>query len=147
MTPEEITDFTVRLTAETSPQEAYFGIFQYGGGPDESCIRANKQGLQLFAAKLLSAAAQVDETLAHETQTIIPFEDEVEDSWLDGDVFVQYIEPLADRPAPLPTPTVSSTLLDTLMTYALQGGVFILLIGLVVGIVNGLRTIAGWIFG
>lgn len=147
MTPEEVADFAARLTADTPPTEAYFGIFQYGGGSDESFIKANKQGLQLFAAKILRAAAQVDETLAHETKTIFPFEAEDEDSWLDGDVFMAYVEPLVDRPAPLAAPTGPTTLADTLMSYALQGCAFILLLGLVVGIINGLQTMAGWIFG
>ena len=80
MTPEEVSEFAAKLAAATPAAEAYFGIFQHGGGPDESFIRANKQGLQLFAAELLRAADQVDETLAHETKTIIPLEFK-EDDW------------------------------------------------------------------
>ncbi|UOQ55426.1 hypothetical protein [Hymenobacter cellulosivorans] len=146
MTPEEIADFTARLAAETPATEASFGIFQYGGGPDESFIRANKQGLQLFAAEMLQAAARVDETLAHETKSIIPL-GFAEQEWLDGEVFMQYIEPLAGRPEPEVAHTVSSTLFDKLMTYGLQAVFFILLIGLFVGTVNGLKTMASWIFG
>jgi uncharacterized integral membrane protein len=98
MTTEEIAQAAARLKAIVPEQEAYFGIFQYGEGSDESFIRANKQGLVLFAAEILRASAHVDDTIAHETQTIIPLKfDEAE--WLDGDTLIDYIEPVKHAPA------------------------------------------------
>lgn len=44
------------LEKNQSTEDAYFGIFQYGGAPDESYIKANKEGLELFSLELLKAA-------------------------------------------------------------------------------------------
>jgi hypothetical protein len=40
----------------TSPEAGYFAMHQCGGGPDESVIRANRDGLRLYAIELLKAS-------------------------------------------------------------------------------------------
>ena len=39
-----------QLKEGNSKEKAYLGFFQYGGGTEESCIKANKEGLLLYAS-------------------------------------------------------------------------------------------------
>ncbi|TGE29582.1 hypothetical protein [Hymenobacter metallicola] len=149
MTPEELTTLVAQLEADTPASGAYFGIFQYGDEPDASFIKANKAGLKLFAAEILRAATQVEATLAHETETIIPLDFE-DATWLDGDILVHYIEPVnysaASQPEAKPR-ALFDRFSDNLQGFVLLSfGVF-LLISLLVGIGNGIQTIANWISG
>lgn len=60
MSDKEIAELISQLRDEKKYDEAYIGFFQYGGGPDESFIRANRQGLELLAAELLAAALETE---------------------------------------------------------------------------------------
>ena len=63
MTNSEIQEFISSIHQRNSIDQAYIGFFQYGGGPDESFIKANRQGLELYAAQLLSAGIEIDKRL------------------------------------------------------------------------------------
>jgi len=56
MTEIEINEFIEKLRIRNDKKRAFFGFYQYGGGHDESCIRANKFGLELYAAELLESS-------------------------------------------------------------------------------------------
>ena len=58
MTDKDIGKLIDELRNQRNYDEAYIGFFQYGGGPDESYIKANRQGLELHAAELLAAALE-----------------------------------------------------------------------------------------
>lgn len=58
MTDGEIGKLINELRSKKNYDEAYIGFFQYGGEPDESYIKANRQGLELHAAELLAAALE-----------------------------------------------------------------------------------------
>lgn len=60
MTDKEIGELINELRSKKNYDEAYIGFFQYGGGPDESFIKANRQGLELHAAELLAAALETE---------------------------------------------------------------------------------------
>ena len=60
MRKETIKDIIVKLKEIGIAKNAYFGFFQYGGGIYESCIKANKEGLLLYAACLLEASLEID---------------------------------------------------------------------------------------
>ena len=60
MTDKEIGELINELRSKKNYHEAYIGFFQYGGGPDESFIKANRQGLELHAAELLAAALETE---------------------------------------------------------------------------------------
>ncbi len=68
---------------------AYFGIQQYGGGPDESFVQGNKEGLIRFAKELLKASVKTGET---DGKIIYLLDDE--DVWIDdmSEVGIDYIE-------------------------------------------------------
>ncbi|MFZ6051534.1 hypothetical protein [Halocola ammonii] len=54
----ELKSVISELERRNVKDEAYFGFYQYGGAPDESCIKANRKGLELFAAEILKAATE-----------------------------------------------------------------------------------------
>ncbi|MDI9868950.1 hypothetical protein [Flectobacillus roseus] len=123
-------------------QQGIFGISQYGGGSDESFVRANKEGLELFALELLKSAQEIESVLSDPEKNIIPFE--YEEDWVDenSDIFIQYIEPIADKQKLKPKSEYKSTFLDKLMPFGCGLIAIILLISVVVGLV----TIINWIF-
>lgn len=51
MTKEDLQTIIDQFDEADLKQQGVFGISQYGGGSDESFIRANKQGLELFAVQ------------------------------------------------------------------------------------------------
>jgi hypothetical protein len=79
---DELKAIIDQLETANSKDEAYFGIFQYGGGPDESFIKANKQGLELFAAAILRASRDADEIVVDKENNSIPLS--YEESGLTG---------------------------------------------------------------
>ena len=58
MTDLEIRKLIEELRNRNNSDDAYIGFYQYGGGPDESYIKANRQGLEIHAAELLEAALE-----------------------------------------------------------------------------------------
>ncbi|WP_375418995.1 UPF0175 family protein [uncultured Hymenobacter sp.] len=82
-----------RIRNVQSQQDAIFEINQYGGGPDESYIRANKDGILLLAAEFLVASAHFEEVLNSDTKSGIS----ISCDWAsDGTVGLNYIEPTAN---------------------------------------------------
>ena len=62
------------LESVASKEKGYFSMWQYGGGPDESFIKANRDGLRLYAIELLKASLETDNDVGNG-----------EVGWLDGD--------------------------------------------------------------
>ena len=54
LTKEELQKIIDQFDEDELKRQGIFGISQYGGGSDESFIRANKKGLELFALQLLN---------------------------------------------------------------------------------------------
>jgi hypothetical protein len=142
MTQEEIKAFIVRLKADTENGQASFGVYKYANSPDEVYIKANKQGLQLFASEILQAITQVDETISNERKNIIPID--YGTGWIDeqSDTCIQYIEPVIARTAEKRVLEETGTLKDRAFNYGCIAGLILLLIATATGIV----TILKWIF-
>jgi hypothetical protein len=60
LTKEELQKIIELFDEEDLKRQGIFGISQYGSGSDESYIRANKEGLELFALALLKAATNTE---------------------------------------------------------------------------------------
>jgi hypothetical protein len=139
LTEEEIKEFIEQLKADTGG-DPYFGVFKYGSTSDESYIKANKQGLKLFASQILEAVNQVDQTRSDETKNIIPLDYD----WTDdnSDTIVQYIEPVVystDKKKVIEEP-------ESLKDKAIKYGCFAGLIFLLVAAFTGIVTILKWLF-
>ena len=94
MTEQEIKIFADKLLTDKVKEEATFGVYRYGGGSDESYVRANKAGLQMLASELLSASLECDTVINDKEKKVITLDFDSE--WVDqeSDTFLQYIEPL-----------------------------------------------------
>ena len=78
-------------------ESATFGIDQWGQGADESFIKANKEGLLLFAIQLLQAAAAADEVVGNKERSIVPLD--IENNWMDQEAptVIHYVEAVNKR--------------------------------------------------
>ncbi len=140
MTKEELQKIINSFDEETLKKQAVFGVSQYGGGSDESFIRANKQGLELFALKLLKSARDTEMVLSSKEKNIIPLN--YDENWIDenSDTFIQYIEPIADSQKS--KVNIKNNLTNKIITLGFQIGFIFLIITILIGI----GTIIGWIF-
>ena|SRR5690606_29459742 len=143
LTKEELQKIIDQFDEEELKRLGIFGILQYGGGADESFIRANKEGLELFALELLKAARDTETTLADSEKKVIANFDHDED-WIDknSDTFITYIEPIADKQKSNPEPEYQSTFADKLIPF----GCGLIAIFLVTIFLSGLFTIIKWLF-
>lgn len=137
MTKAELQNIINQFDEDSLKKEAVFGIFQFGGGSDESFIKANKEGLTLFAIQLLKSAKEHN-TIENGKKSV-PFE--YEESWIDGDsdTFVQYIEFAEKKDFKKETPVGLKDRLTPI------GCVFALIILLAL-IITGLVTFFKWLF-
>lgn len=92
MKKEELINLLKNLDEDSLKELGIFGIYQYGGGPDESSIKANKEGLQLFALELLRASGKFDKGITDEEKL---FSLDYHGNWLDKDseIYIDFIEP------------------------------------------------------
>lgn len=91
LTNEELQKIIHLFEEDELKRLGIFGILQYGGGSDESYIRANKEGLQLFALELLKSVGSIEKTLAGTEKNIIPLN--YDEDWVDesSDTIIQYV--------------------------------------------------------
>jgi hypothetical protein len=142
LTKEDLQKIIDQFDEDELKRQGIFGISQYGGGSDESFVRANKEGLELFALELLKSAREIENVLSDPEKNIIPFD--YDEDWVDenSDTIIQYIEPIAEKQKLKPKSEYKSTLADKLMPFGCGLIAIILLISVVVGLV----TVIKWIF-
>jgi hypothetical protein len=90
MTDKEIRGFIDELRSQKNYDEAYIGYFQYGGGTDESYIKANRQGLELHAAELLAAALETETEFETGKQKTFGLDEGISDE--ESDYGFDYVE-------------------------------------------------------
>lgn len=95
MKKEELDKIIEKIENENSKEKAFFGVHIISDDCDEAYIKANKSGLQLYAAELLKASNSVCE-IENTEKKIISFNPE--EKWINGDIWLAYIEPtIGDR--------------------------------------------------
>ena len=141
MTQEEIKAFAGRLKTDREEGGACFGIYKYAGSADEVYIKANKGGLQLFAAEILRAIALFDETIT-DNKNIIPIE--YHTAWLDkeSDTCIQYVEPVINKSPQNKAIKETGKLKGSLINVGCIAGLAFVLVATVTGII----TILKWLF-
>ncbi len=89
MNDQKLEELIHDLESLNDEGNAYFGIQQYGGGPDESFVQGNREGLIRFAKELLKASTKTEEI---DGKIIYLIDDENE--WIDdmSEVGIDYIE-------------------------------------------------------
>lgn len=140
MTKEELIDLISKLEPGVSKDTALFEIYQYGGGPDESFVKANQEGLQLFAIELLKASLKVEQTVSDPSKTSIQIEHE--EILENGDIGIHYIEPTLEKRQPSPKRPPENNWKDTLI----KGGCISIAVIIIVATIIGLISIFKWLF-
>ncbi|MEM5565739.1 hypothetical protein WNY78_11520 [Psychroserpens sp. AS72] len=142
MNTQEINTTIQRLKESNSEATAYFGFFQYGVGRDESNIKANKEGLRLYAANLLEVSLEIDEREFKENKKeffTIPEE------WLskNSEFCFEYVELFQQSKTKIePDIEYKETWKDLLVKYIFIGVLIFILMSILVGAI----TIIGWLF-
>ncbi len=141
MNSEEYDKLIEQLKLSISEDDATFGIFKYGGGADESYIKADKQGLRLFALELLMAAQKSNEILHDREKSIIPIE--FEKSWVneDSDTIIEYVMPVVSRSNARQPVGPTNTIKDKLI----GAGFIALMIFLILSMIVGIFSILKWL--
>lgn len=130
------------LESTNSKDEAYFGVFMYGGGPEESYVKANRQGLELFAAELLKASRDTEKILESDEESIALLAHD--DDWVDDDshVFLEYVEPSTKVREEAKAELEADSWQDKLFMV----GCSAILIMTIIATLVGIGTIVDWIF-
>ena len=142
MKKEELQNVIDKLENACPNEKAYFGIFMYGGDPTESYIKANKEGLELFALEILKVAQDSEKLLKSDKDTSV-FPEGFKEDWIDNEssTFIQYVELTNEIRANVEEP-YSETWNDLAMKFGCIGGILIAIISFIVGFV----TVLKWLF-
>nr|BFF38676.1 hypothetical protein BACY1_04810 [Tenacibaculum mesophilum] len=140
MKDEEIGKLINELRSQKNYDKAYIGYFQYGGGPDESYIKANRQGLELHAAELLEAALETEKEFEDGKIKTFGLDEGIPDE--ESDFFFDYVELKKEvRNEIKPDFEYNETWKDKIFKF----GCFGILIGLGILTIIGLITVISWI--
>lgn len=142
MTEDELQNIINKFDETELKKQAIWGVFQYGGGPDESFIKANKEGLELFALELLKASIESNKVIEDKKDKIITLDYYGDWNYENADTYLQYIELTDEKRVSKPKVAYKATLFDKLMSYLFM----VISIILVVAIFVGLGTMFSWIF-
>lgn len=141
MKKEELNKIIESLESSNSIDDAYLALYQYGGGPDESFAKANKEGLELLAVQLLKASRDFEEIVADDEKNVIPLD--YEEDWIDGDIFIQYVEPVDKKGKQIrEEESHKETFFDRLVPFGCIGGIILIVISAIIGLIS----IFKWIF-
>jgi len=142
LTEEELQKIIDQFDEEMLKRQGIFSILQYGGGSDESFIKANKEGLEMFALELLKSSRDAENVIADKKKNIIPLN--YDESWIDefGDTFIQYIEPIKEKQEFKSKKDYKQTILDKLVPLGCITAIIVIIISTIVGLI----TITDWIF-
>ncbi|QGW28416.1 hypothetical protein [Phnomibacter ginsenosidimutans] len=142
MTNEELHKIINCINEQDLKRLATFGIFAINDDWDEIAIKANKEGLQLFALQLLRASQQTKDVLLDKGNNVIPLNSNTE--WVDpeSDIKISYVEQVDKTDQAQKVDDKKETFSDKSMKY----GCFAILILLVLSIFVGLWTLVKWLF-
>ena len=141
MTKEELQKIIDQFDEVELKKLGIFSIMQYGGGPDESFIRANKEGLELFAIELLKSSRDAEEILIENEKNIILLNHE--ESWIHeySDTVIQWVEPIKDKQSFISNNEEKDSIWDKFIPI----GCVIVLITIVISAIVGFKSIIEWI--
>ena len=123
MENEELENWSSRIQQSINKEDAFLGLYIYGGAADESHIKANKEGLLLFAEQFIRAAIEIEKP---ENKGYVYLEDD-ECVWLDGksDIWLDYVTSTHFKNRP--TADDSSTWQENLVSYTILAfGIFLI---------------------
>ncbi|MFL5729612.1 MAG: hypothetical protein ACJ75J_09025 [Cytophagaceae bacterium] len=138
MKKEELEEFIKKLETSNSASDAYFAIYNNEQG---DFIKANKEGLELYAAELLKASRDFESAVSGSEKNILPLDYEQE--WIDGNIYIQYVDPTEKKGGlAKEDDDDQSSFVEKLIPF----GCIAILILMLVCIIIGIITVFGWIF-
>ena len=142
MTNEELQKSIDYINEQDLKELATFGIFAINDDWDEIAIKANREGLQLFALQLLKASQQTKNVLLDKDNNIIPLDSNAE--WInpESDIKIFYVEQIDKTHEAQKVADKKETFADKSMKY----GCFAILILLVIAMFVGLWTLGKLLF-
>lgn len=142
LTKDDLQKIIEQFDEKTLKQQGIFGIAHYRGMPDENYIRANREGLVMFALQLLKAARDSTPQLSDNENNITALG--YHEDWIDehSDIFIQHIQHIADQQMLKPTDAYQPKIMDKLVPFGCGLVGIILLVSLVTGFV----TLWKWLF-
>lgn len=139
MTDKELNILVEKLKASNSKEDAIFDINE-GAGPDGGhYIKANRQGLRLFAAELLEGSNDsriIDERKDKRAIPISTIE------WSDGDVVLEHIEPIFGIQRKQEAADPVNKFKEKLIVGSILAVVIFIIICLIVGFITIVKDIA-----
>ena len=142
MTNEELQKSIDYINEQDLKELATFGIFAIGNNWDEIAIKANKEGLQLFALQLLKASQQTKNVLLDKDIDTIPLDSNAE--WInpESDIKIFYVEQVDKTHKEEKADNRKETFTDKSMKY----GCIAIFILLVIAVFVGLWTLGKLLF-
>jgi hypothetical protein len=141
LTTEDLQEIIGRFNEPVLADKASFGIIEGEGRDHENFIRANREGLILFACQLLKVAGRA-EGLLRENKPRVPLI--MSGAWTEHDsMIVDHIRLITGKPVP-EEPTENK---PTFADRVLPVGCALLLLLLLVATLVGLGTMFDWMVG
>ena len=142
MTNTEIQELIARLEKNISEEASIFKILQYADEPEKSFIKANRQGILLFANQLLRAARDAEDETSSSSENIIVIDFDAERVGKPSLKFSESIPSITN-----PTKDDNHTNYRAFFSHKLfQGGCVVVMIILFIAVLIGIWTIGRWIF-
>ncbi len=141
VTDKKLENIISELDQNNKKEEALFGFYHQDGDAYNTSIKANKQGLELFALELLKARREI-ENRNFESDEVEYLEIDIDWTDSDADFYFNNIEltkKLKTEKAPLPENKESWK--NELYGYLIFG----IIIGLIILLIVGFITIVSWI--
>ncbi len=141
MKKEELEEIGSRIESEVSIDSALFEFHYSDGYEDAIYIKANRDGLQLFAMELLKVSATLSQSGSDPIEKTISFDDYgmMEHS----QVSILYIEPtLQEKPKAIEPLPHKKSWKDSFAQFGCIGVVIIFALSAIVGFIS----ILGWLF-
>ncbi|CAM1370014.1 hypothetical protein [Tenacibaculum xiamenense] len=143
MTNYELENIIFELKDSNKKEEALFGFYHQDGDEYNTCIKANKQGLELFSAELLKARLEI-ENRKFENREVEYLEMEI--GWTDSNADYYFENIVLTRKIKTESgesfPEYKETWKDKLYGYLIFG----IIIGLFIFLIIGFITTINWIF-
>lgn len=142
MTNKELQKSIDSINEQELKDLATFGFFAENDDWETIAIRANKEGLQLFALELLKASQQAKSVFSDKEKNIIKLDPNAQ--WINplSDIKVFYIEQVDKTHEKEEVKLNKETFTDKTLKY----GCFAVLILLVIALIVGLWTLGKWLF-
>ncbi|MFD2919183.1 hypothetical protein ACFS6H_05615 [Terrimonas rubra] len=141
MTNNHTAHFIQQFNEEELKEKATFAILPLDTRMEDCYIKANREGLELFAIQLLKASRKIDDSIQDGPESIIILNHD--EPWIEDNsqISLQYIQPVFEKEKLPVTENKKPNIVDKIMPV----GCIVLFIFLVIATITGIVTIFRWL--